>query len=132
MEIDYIALFVADVNTSIVFYRDVLGFSFSKPIKNGGVEGTSGQLKIGLYQREWLEKLFAAQLPHHTFDFDNIRSLNPFLLSMTVDDLEAVYQHLQNYQVKILQPPQIMPWGQKLLFCQDPDGNFLEMVQRQP
>jgi len=132
MEIDYIALFVADVNISIVFYRDVLGFSFIKPIKNGGVEGTSGKLKIGLYQRDWLKKLFAHQFPHHTLDFDNTLSPNPFLLSMTVDNLEEVYQHLQNYQVKILQPPQLMSWGQKLLFCQDPDGNFLEIVQRQP
>jgi len=130
MEIDYIALFVADVDASIAFYRDVLGFRFPKPIKNGGTEGTSGQLKIGLYQRDWLKKLFSQQLDHHKFDLDNDSTINPFLLSMTVDDLEAVYQHLQNYQVKILQPPQQMPWGQTLLFCQDPDGNFLEIVQR--
>ena len=131
MEIDYIALFVTNVDTSMVFYRDVLGFSFLKPIKNGGVEGTSGLLKIGLYQRDWLKKLFFEQLPDCQFNFDQDSNINPFLLSMTVDDLEAIYQHLQNYQVKILQPPQTMHWGQRLLFCQDPDGNFLEIVQRQ-
>ena len=58
MEIDYIALFVSDVARSLIFYRDVLGFSFEKPAKLDGVEGYSGKLKIGIYDRSWLPKLF--------------------------------------------------------------------------
>jgi catechol 2,3-dioxygenase-like lactoylglutathione lyase family enzyme len=61
---------------------------------------------------------------------------------MTVDDLELVYQHLSvigNQQtmqdisqpsIDIIAPPQIMPWGQKILFLADPDGNLIEIVQR--
>ncbi|MCY7331434.1 MAG: VOC family protein [Pseudanabaena sp. CAN_BIN31] len=126
MEIDYIALFVSDVARSLIFYRDVLGFSFEKPVKPDGAEGYSGKLKIGIYDRSWLPKLFGDR-------GDRPISGNPFLLSMTVDDLDLVYQQIcdrqANIQSNIISPPKIMPWGQKILFLSDPDGNILEIVQ---
>jgi len=126
MEIDYIALFVSDVTRSLIFYRDVLGFSFEKPAKPDGAEGYSGKLKIGIYDRSWLSKLFGEQ-------FEQSVSGNPFLLSMTVDNLEQVYQQLCNQQatmqINIIAPPAVMPWGQKILFLKDPDDNILEIVQ---
>ncbi len=137
MEIDYIALFVSDLARSLIFYRDALGFQFDKPAKPDGVEGYSGKLKIGLYDRAWLPKLFGDR-------GQEIISGHPFLLSMTVDDLDLVYQHLSvigdrdrqamqdisKPNIDIIAPPQIMPWGQKVLFLADPDGNLIEIVQR--
>ena len=126
MEIDYIALFVSDVTRSLIFYRDVLGFSFEKPAKPDGAEGYSGKLKIGIYDRSWLSKLFGEK-------GEQSGSGNPFLLSMTVDNLEQVYQQLcnqqANMQINIIAPPTVMPWGQKILFLKDPDDNILEIVQ---
>jgi len=123
MEIDYIALFVSDVARSLIFYRDILGFSFEKPAKPDGAEGYSGKLKIGIYDRSWLPKLFGDR-------GDPPISGTPFLLSMTVDDLDLVYQQIcANIQADIISPPKIMPWGQKILFLSDPDGNILEIVQ---
>jgi lactoylglutathione lyase len=127
MEIDYIALFVADVQRSLIFYRDVLGFEFSKPPQPDGAEGRSGTLRIGLYERSWLPKLLGDR-------GQEAINGNAFLLSMTVIDLDQVYQQLLKAQVHIVQPPQLMPWGQRILFFNDPDGNLLEIVQqgRQP
>jgi lactoylglutathione lyase len=126
MEIDYIALFVSDVVRSQIFYRDVLGFSFDKPASPDGAEGYSGKLKIGIYDRSWLPKLFGDR-------GKQIISGNPFLLSMTVDDLDLAYQQicdrLTNISVDIVSPPTLMPWGQRILFLSDPDGNMLEIVQ---
>jgi len=113
MEIDYIALFVSDVARSLIFYRDVLGFIFEKPAKPDGAEGYSGKLKIGIYDRSWLPKLFGDR-------GKQIISGNPFLLSMTVDNLDQVYQQIcdrqTNILVDIISPPTLMPWGQKILF----------------
>ncbi len=122
MEIDYLALFVQDVSRSLQFYREVLGFQFDQPPSQDGVEGRSGSLKIGLYDRRWLPRLFGNQ---------GVRDISgyPFLLSMTVPDLEATYQGLLASGVTILTPPRLMPWGQRLLFLEDPDGNLLEIVQ---
>jgi len=127
MEIDYIALFVSDVARSLIFYRDVLGFSFEKPAKPDGAEGYSGKFKIGIYDRSWLPKLFGDR-------GDRPISGHPFLLSMTVDDLDLVYQQIcaniqANISVDIIAPPKVMPWGQRILFLSDPDGNILEIVQ---
>jgi lactoylglutathione lyase len=126
MEIDYIALFVVDVKRSLIFYRDVLGFIFDKPTKIDSAEGYSGKLKIGLYDRLWLAKLFGDR-------GEQPISGNPFLLSMSVDNLDQVYEQMCERQtaipIDIISPPQIMPWGQKILFLRDPDGNLLEIVQ---
>jgi lactoylglutathione lyase len=126
MEIDYIALFVSDVGRSLIFYRDALGFRFEKAAKPDSAEGYSGKLKIGLFDRAWLPKLFGDRGKQAI-------SGNPFLLSMTVDDLDQVYQELcdrqANISIDIIAPPRIMSWGQKILFLNDPDGNLLEIVQ---
>ena len=134
MEIDYIALFVSDVGRSLVFYRDVLGFRFDKPAKADGAEGYSGKLKIGLYDRQWLPKLIGDR-------GNQVISGNPFLLSMTVPNLDQTYQQICDRQIDqlalnelsipidIISPPTLMPWGQRILFLSDPDGNLLEIVQ---
>jgi lactoylglutathione lyase len=126
MEIDYIALFVSDVARSQIFYRDVLGFIFDKPAQPDGTEGYSGKLKIGIYDRSWLPKLFGDR-------GKQIISGNPFLLSMTVDDLNLAYQQICDRQthisVDIISPPTLMAWGQRILFLSDPDGNMIEIVQ---
>jgi lactoylglutathione lyase len=130
MEIDYIALFVVDVQRSLIFYRDVLGFSFDKLNKADSAEGYSGRLKIGLYDRLWLPKLFGDR-------GEQPISGNPFLLSMSVDNLDQVYEQIYKQMcdrqtaipIDIISPPQIMPWGQKILFLRDPDGNLVEIVQ---
>ncbi|AFY69574.1 Glyoxalase/bleomycin resistance protein/dioxygenase [Thalassoporum mexicanum PCC 7367] len=122
MGIDYIALFVDDVERSIVFYRDLLGLEFPKPPKNGGTEGISGNLKLGIYDRTWLVKLFGDRLESH-------QAGHAFLLSLPVADLGAFYQTLVTAGVEIVSPPKKMPWGQEIVFFKDPDGNLLEAVQ---
>jgi lactoylglutathione lyase len=128
MEIDYIALFVSDVSCALTFYRDVLGFQFNKAIAEGGTEGYSGSLKIGIYDRSWLTKLFGDQ-------GDQSINSHSFLLSMSVNDLDATYQHLLQCKALDLEavkvsPPKVMPWGQKIIFLTDPDGNLLEIVEK--
>jgi lactoylglutathione lyase len=120
VEIDSIALFVADLPRSLIFYRDLLKFKFEKPPKDGGVIGFSGKLKIGLYDRGWLVKLFGE---------NQTISGTAFLLSISMSDLEQVYEDLVAAKVNIIQPPTIMPWGQRLIFFKDPDHNLIEIVE---
>ncbi|OIP74245.1 MAG: bleomycin resistance protein [Oscillatoriales cyanobacterium CG2_30_44_21] len=134
MEIDYIALFVSDVARSLVFYRDLLGFKFDKPAKPDGAEGYSGKIKIGIYDRSWLPKLFGDR-------GEQAISGNSFLLSMSVADLDQTYQQIldkigdrsdiqpDQSRAEIIAAPKLMPWGQKILFLSDPDGNMIEIVQ---
>lgn len=125
MDIDYLALFVSDVERAVRFYRDVLGFVFPEVVKPEGTEGRSGGLRIGLYHQDWRPQLLGprGQIPAQG---------QAFLLSMTVTDLDAAYAKLRQAQVEIWQPPQLMPWGQRLCFFADPDGNWLELVEKKP
>jgi lactoylglutathione lyase len=123
MEIDYIALFVTNVERSVAFYQEALGFEFPQPAKPDGTEGRSGQLRIGIYDRRWLSHLLGQQR-------EEAISGHPFLLSMTVPDLEATHQRLQQLGVNILKPPQDMVWGQRIMLLADPDNNLLEIVQK--
>jgi lactoylglutathione lyase len=125
VDIDYIAIFVADVDRAVAFYRDVLGFNFPKPQKHNGCEGSSGALRIGLYHRSWLP-----QLLDDAYLEQPASQTHPFLLSITVADLDAAYRKLAQAQVDIVQPPRVMPWGQRLFFFKDPDGNLLELVEQ--
>jgi lactoylglutathione lyase len=122
MQIDYLALFVSDVERAVQFYRKALGFTFPEEIKPSGTEGQSGPLRIGIYHQDWRPQLLGArgQVPVQG---------QAFLLSMTVPDLDVAYAGLCQAGVEIWQPPQTMPWGQRVCFFTDPDGNWLELVE---
>jgi len=44
-------------------------------------------------------------------------------LAFTVDDVDEEYNRLLKIGVKIIQPPQMQPWGAKNMIFNDPDGN---------
>ena len=51
-------------------------------------------------------------------------------LAFTVDDVEHDYQHLKAKGIKFYSSPQTNPEGTaKVVFCEDPHGNILELVQ---
>jgi catechol 2,3-dioxygenase-like lactoylglutathione lyase family enzyme len=51
-------------------------------------------------------------------------------VAFTVNDLEAEYERLQAKGVAFNAPPQHSPDGYaKVTFCQDPDGNLIELVE---
>ncbi len=121
MEIDYIALFVKDVEISLAFYRDILNFEFTKEVKNNGIEGKSGKIKIGIYGRDWYERLFNRSLSNCD------RSV---IFAFTIAELDTFYQRLLDRSVYVIQPPQTMPWGQRLCFFTDPDGYIWEATEQ--
>ena len=49
---------------------------------------------------------------------------------MIVDDLDSVYERLQEAGAAIKQPPKLQPWGLRDLVVADPDGNTFELAQR--
>lgn len=124
LEIDYIALFVTDVARAVAFYRDVLGFRFPAEHPPERAEGESDGLRIGIFSRAWLPRLLGEERGNLPV------SGNAFLLSMKVDDLDAMYKHLHRQNVAIVLPPTMMPWGLRVLFFYDPDGNLLEIAER--
>lgn len=50
-------------------------------------------------------------------------------IALSVDDFDAVYGELRAVGVKFANEPIVMP-GMRLYFFQDPEGNFLHLVER--
>jgi predicted enzyme related to lactoylglutathione lyase len=44
-------------------------------------------------------------------------------LAFTVDDVDAEYERLKAWGVKINEPPTVRPWGAKNMIFEDTDGN---------
>jgi predicted enzyme related to lactoylglutathione lyase len=51
------------------------------------------------------------------------------LLSVAVDDVEAVLARVEQAGGAVLGPPNDMPWGQRVAHVKDPDGNLVNLTQ---
>ena len=51
-------------------------------------------------------------------------------IAISVDDFEAAYKLLREKQVKLVGEP-YESQGNRLVFFEDPDGNFLHLIKRQ-
>ena len=52
-----------------------------------------------------------------------------FALSVEVDDVDALLANVEANGGRVLGPPNDMPWGQRVLHVQDPDGNAVNLTQ---
>ena len=51
------------------------------------------------------------------------------LLSVLVDDVDALLDRVTALGGTVLSPPNDMPWGQRVGHVQDPDGNAVNLTQ---
>lgn len=131
---------VKDLDKSLKFYRDLLGLKIvsrneesgvflDKILKLKKVQATT--VKLSGSDNGSLIELLHFQFPR------NLRrhSVWPQTLGLThtaftVKNLAAVYKKLAKARVKFTSEPQISPDGKaKVVFCQDPEGNLVELVE---
>jgi catechol 2,3-dioxygenase-like lactoylglutathione lyase family enzyme len=111
---------VFDMPTSIVFYRDVLGFEVvatSQPVKE----------RFGWALLRWQ----GVELMLNTAYEDDSRPANPdgariaahddTALYFLCPDVDAAYEYLRP-RVANLKKPTVAPYGMKQLYLHDPDG----------
>jgi catechol 2,3-dioxygenase-like lactoylglutathione lyase family enzyme len=114
--LDLVSLLVEDMPSATRFYRDVLGLSAIKD-KDGYVELESGGVRLALYSRAALAKLLG--VPEDR--------LGPIDLSFRVDDADRAFSELVERGAEPLAAPRTMPWGHRLGFVRDPEGNLIEV-----
>ncbi|MEU4554267.1 VOC family protein [Micromonospora violae] len=54
------------------------------------------------------------------------------LLSVEVDDVNALLEQVEAAGGRVLGPPAHMPWGQRVAHIHDPDGNMVNLTQALP
>jgi lactoylglutathione lyase len=109
---------VADVGRSLEFYAGVLGLTpgYRWPAEGEGdpqfVVVALGESSLGLVQAK--TELGGA--------------VDRFELCFYTDDVDVVMRQLRIKGVPVLQEPEDMPWGERMAFVADPDGNRIHLT----
>jgi lactoylglutathione lyase len=124
--VGYVILFVADLERSVAFYRDVIGLPF-KLQGDGYVEFATQGARFGLYDRNRLGELTGQATGRPVEPGGEVVFL--------VEDVDAEAERLRAAGATILKGPLDRPWGHRTLHVGDPDGFVVELaaeIPRQP
>lgn len=115
------SLTVNDLNRSIAWYCDVLGFAIAERWATGGML-TGASVRAG-----------AVELALNQDDFakgrDRVKGVGFRLYATTVQDLDGLAERIKARGGSLAQEPMDMPWGDRAMSVTDPDGFHLTIVQ---
>jgi glyoxylase I family protein len=116
--IHHASLIVANTKASLLFYHDVLGMT---QIERPDLDFPGAWLAIGDQQIHLLELTNPDPITGRPEHGGRDRHV-----AMTVSGLDGVKQALDAANVKYT----LSKSGRKALFCRDPDGNAIEIIER--
>jgi len=129
---------VDDLERSLRFYEDVLGFGVVKRMEESGpyieVMTALEKVKVTTVKMALDNGQMVELLKFHSHESrDRRRDLTDRGLShiaFSVDDLDAMYRELKKKGVVFNGPPQHSPDGfAKIAFLKAPEGTFIELVE---
>ena len=139
--IRHVAFVVQDLKKSMYFYRDILGLKeYKREIEEGEfIEKLTGIKSVKL---EWIkfiipeggliELLQYHSHPDKVLFEKNARSnqIGCSHVALTVSNLENLYIKLSKENFICKSKPLISPNGlAKVLYCHDPDGSIIELIE---
>lgn len=117
--VDYVILYVDDLDRSIAFYREMIGLQV-KLQDQGYAELVTEGTKFGLFARAKLPELIGR----------HARAGGPGgEIAFLVEDVDAEAARLRAAGAEILLGPTDRPWGHRTLHLLDPDGFVVELAQ---
>ncbi len=138
---------VRNMDQALAFYRDTLGFveERSAVIEGERISKLTGfqdaklhAVCLGIgdmrHSIELLQYLNPAGIEAEPRELNEIGTAH---LAFIVDDVDAFHQTLSSSGIRFVNPPAVRPdaeypWAKKACYLQDPDGNWLEFVERDP
>jgi lactoylglutathione lyase len=121
--VGYVILFVADLERSTAFYRDVVGLPF-KLQGDGYVEFATEGSRFGLYDRNRLGELTGQDAEAPGRPGGEVVFL--------VGDVDAEAERLRGAGARVLKGPLDRAWGHRTLHVEDPDGFVVELAEEIP
>jgi len=138
---DHTGITVSNLERSLAFWRDVLGFELShRPHQTGklaseitgvpGAEISIAVLKAPGHKIELLEYLAPADKKRVALRPCDVGSMH---VALTVDDLDAVLEKIAASGWKAAGEPQTLQAGpnagKRVVYVRDPDGTIIEFMQ---
>jgi catechol 2,3-dioxygenase-like lactoylglutathione lyase family enzyme len=142
MAADHTGITVSNLERSLAFWRDVLGFEYShsahqkgeRPEEITGVKGAELKLAVvkapGGHKIELLEYLAPPDRKHVELRPCDVGSVH---IALTVDDLDAVLNKIAGSGWTAAGKPQGLETGpnagKRVVYVRDPDGTTIEFMQ---
>ncbi|MCI0441417.1 MAG: VOC family protein [Chloroflexi bacterium] len=132
---------VSDLQKSLAFYRDVLGLKVVRELERTGYPIS----QVVGYENAHLKGAMLGLEGEEGHVLELIQYVNPKAsarptteravlggshLAFYVDDIEQTFQKLVANGAKKLNPPVEIAPGRKGCYMQDPDGNWIELIQQ--
>ena len=109
--------YARDVEATARFYRDLVGFTELFRMPEDGEPGYVGLIlgdsRLGLVDASW---------PGETIGIA-VGAGPRAELFVYVDDVDAAAARAPEVGGKLLRPPGDMPWGERVAYVEDPEGN---------
>lgn len=140
-------LVVSDLERAVSFYTETLGLKIERPVSEMSGEWIANV--VG-FESATLRMAYVGAGGGHSFELiqyvdppgDRERNKKPrndvgaAHVGMIVDDIHAWYERLVAAGMHVARPPTLReadyPWARYAIYFQDPDSNWLEMVERGP
>jgi len=131
IQIDHVGISVANLEESVDWYVDKLGFELVRPInRNPDSAMTIAQIRRGDFNIELFEIEGASPLPEYRKDPSaDLRVHGLAHFAFEVDDAFAVMEELQSKGVEVVLPPR-EGGATAFFFVSDNSGNTFEFIQR--
>ena len=138
---------VSDMERSLAFYRDLLGLIEERDqiLEGEFISELVGYPDARLHivylgsgdMRHSVELIQYLNPPGTAVAMPERHQVGASHLGVIVDDLDAFYAELSNRGARFVSPPAIRPgavypMASKGCYMQDPDGNWLELLERPP
>ena len=123
LESFYPVLLVEDVTASARFYTEHMGF--------GKVFESDWYVSLK-HREDPAYELAILSNDHETIPEGFRRPTSALLLNFEVPSVESEYERLRAAGVKILQPLEDLPAGQRHFICQAPGGVMVDVIQEIP
>lgn len=115
----HVALFVADLDACLFFYRDLLGMSIEWQPDPDNIYLCSGTDNVALHRAE--------QPPEGPQRLDHIGFILP-----TIDDVDPWHDFFVANEVRIAQAPKTHRDGARSFYCYDPAGTLVQLIYHPP
>ncbi len=114
-------LVCADAEKMIRFYTQAGGFTLARQIPNYA-ELSLGSFTLALTDARFMESFLGVSFTSS--------GTQRFVISLHSDALDTDVSRLVEHGGTIIMPPTDQPWGQRVSYIADPEGNLIELAQR--
>ena len=127
---DHAGISVGDLEASIAWYRDMLGFQLDRVVDVPEDEGQVALIRRGEFVLELFSIPGAAPLPEERrYPWSDIRTHGVKHIAYAVPDIRALMDDLKRKGVDVVRDTQVHD-GVPCAFVRDNCGNLVEFVER--